>query len=321
MLARIAEELFWLGRYLSRAEHTARMLDSLFAVNLQAPAGTEAAPLSWPALMAIMGDRLPDDAPHTGEAVLVRLTIDPQTPASVRTCVVNARERARTVRDVISREMWEAVNTLYLQILEPQLEVIARTGPYAVYQLTKDRCAVFWGLADQTMLRDEAYAFLAAGGRLESAQMVLRMLRVALPDIGEQRATELTATQRDARARAMLYAVGGIQAYQRGSRLQAGASQVTRFLLFDGRYPESVAAAIARARSSLAGIDRDPRESTPLLRLDRLGAELEFRRSDADDAELPAMFVSVQRELDRIDGEIVSRYFAAAPLESHAVFA
>jgi uncharacterized alpha-E superfamily protein len=321
MLSRIAEELFWLGRYLSRAEHTARMLDGLFHVNIQARASNEPVQLSWAGLMSIMGGEMPEGEALTPEAVLARLTIDEDTPASVRSCVVGARERARSVRDVISREMWEAVNTFYLQILDPQLEAVARAGPYAVYQLTKDRCASFWGLTQQTMLRDEAHAFLAAGGRLESAQMVLRMLRVALRDLREHRADDWSASQLDGRARAVLHAVGGVQAYQRSTRLPAVAEPVARFVLFDRGYPEAVASSLVTLRALLANVDSDPREAPPLLRLERIGAELEFRRHTAAASELPPMFVAVQEELDHVDAEIERRYFAAAPIGSRTVFA
>jgi uncharacterized alpha-E superfamily protein len=313
MLARIAEELFWLGRYLSRAEHTARMLDGLFHLNLQTRAGDEPAGLSWDALLAIMGARLPDGEQPTAEAVLARLTVDASIPGSVRSCVVRGRSRAVTVRDVMSREMWEAVNSFYLQIIDPQLEVVARNGPYAVYQLTKDRCAAFWGLAGQTMLRDEGYAFLAAGDRLESAHMVLRMLRVALPDVHAGGASGLTRSQLDGRALALLHAVGGTHAYRRAVRRPADAEPVARFLLFDREYPEAVAAALGMLAALLEGADPDDRQSAPLLRLERLGAELEFRRREAGGADLPPMFTQVQDELDRVDAEIARRYFLAVP--------
>ena len=109
------------------------------------------------------------------------LTLDTDSPASVVSCVYRARERARTLRDVISTEMWEALNSFYLSLGRYDLEAALATGPYSVYQEVKERCALFWGLVDKTMLRDEARSFLDAGGRIEEADMVLRMLRVASP--------------------------------------------------------------------------------------------------------------------------------------------
>ena len=116
MLARIAQELFWLGRNLARAEHTARMLDGVFQASLQGrpddPAGVT---LDWSSLLAIMAAAPSDGLPRRDE-VLRALTLDPENPASVMSCVSRAREGARTVRDVISAEMWEAVNTTNLEL-------------------------------------------------------------------------------------------------------------------------------------------------------------------------------------------------------------
>src|SRR5215207_179874 len=110
MLARIAHELFWLGRSVARAEHTARMLDGVLQASLQGrpddPAGVR---LGWRSLPAIMGasSRGEEDRAFTRDEVLHSLTLDPDNPASVVACVARARELARTLRDVVSAEMWD----------------------------------------------------------------------------------------------------------------------------------------------------------------------------------------------------------------------
>ncbi len=96
-------------------------------------------------------------------------------------CVSGAREGARRVRDVFSAEMWEAINTFHLGLLRRDMSAALRSGPYSLYAYVRERCALFWGVTDRTMLRDEARAFLEAGAAIEAGDMVLRMLRVALP--------------------------------------------------------------------------------------------------------------------------------------------
>ena len=196
MLARIAQELFWLGRDLTRAEHTARMLDGAFHADVAGDPGERGIALSWEGVLATIGAKPPapgeEDAvvseqrlPMSGGIEVARLlTLDTDSPASVVSCVARARERGRTLRDVISTEMWEALNSFYLLLGRYDLQAALRTGPYSVYQEVKERCALFWGLVDRTMLRDEGRAFLEAGGRIEEADMVLRMLRVAIPPGG-----------------------------------------------------------------------------------------------------------------------------------------
>ena len=110
MLARIAHELYWIGRQLSRAEHTARMLDGVFHADVQGRRDDPGVRLSWAALLAIMGVEQPERTP-TRDEVVQRLTLDRTHGASVASCVTQAREGARTVRDVFSAEMWEAINT------------------------------------------------------------------------------------------------------------------------------------------------------------------------------------------------------------------
>jgi uncharacterized alpha-E superfamily protein len=305
VLARIAHELFWLGRSMARAEHTARMLDGVFHAELQGrPDDPLGVTLSWNALLAIMGAKRPDDEPPARrDEVLRALTTEADSPASVLTCVSQAREGARMLRDVISTEMWEAVNTFYLDLQETDLPRGLRTGPYSLYQMVKERCALFWGLADRTMLHDDASAFLVAGGRIESADMVLRMLRVALPPSGAD----------NGQALALLHAVGGFQAFRRAVASAPNAAPVAHFLLFNAGYPNSVAAAVAALHEALDRADASPRSSPPVLRLARLSADLEFRgRAVVADPEIASVLEEVQGELVLVDRDVGERYFAGS---------
>jgi transglutaminase-like putative cysteine protease len=123
MLARIAQELFWLGRDLTRAEHTARILDGAFHTDVAGVPGERGITFSWEGVLATIGAKPPapgeeESAVPTvslGRAEVARLlTLDTDSPASVVSCVARARERGRTIRDVISTEMWEALNSFHL---------------------------------------------------------------------------------------------------------------------------------------------------------------------------------------------------------------
>jgi uncharacterized alpha-E superfamily protein len=313
MLSRIAQELFWLGRNVARAEHTARMLDGVFQASLQSNAqgngNAGSVVLGWSSIMAIMG------ADPEGEVmrddVLRRMTLDHDEPASVVSCVARAREGARTVRDVISAEMWEAVNTTNLALLQGEVSGPLHAGPYNFLQYVKERSALFWGLNSRTMLRDEARAFLVAGGRIESADMILRMLRVTMPAPGDDDTGP--AGLQDGQAQALLQAVGGFQAFRRSVPSPAHAGPVTRFLLYERAYPDSVAASVDAAHGALHDADELPRRSEPVLRLSRLSADLEFRgRGDAEDSNLAETCELVQSELEAVETDIAERYFAGA---------
>ena len=305
MLARIAHELFWLGRNVARAESTARMLDGIFSADLQARPDDPGLRLTWRSVLRIMSAEQP--ARVERDMVLSSLTLDADNPASVVACIGRAREGARTVRDVISAEMWEAVNTTNLTLLEGDLSARLRKGPYSVYGYVRERSALFWGLTGRTMLRDEASAFLQAGGRMEAADMVLRMLRVALPQPGDDTAW------RDGQALALLQATGGFQAFSRSVPGPPDASPVARFLLFERAYPDSVASAVHAVHVALERADHAPSRSEPVLRLSRLVADLEFKqRTSGQDADLARLCEEVQSELALADHDIADRYFAGA---------
>jgi uncharacterized alpha-E superfamily protein len=310
MLARIGHDLYWLGRNMVRAEHTARMLDGLFHADLQAlPEDPESVTLTWDSMLVIMGVETPAgrQGPAHRDEVAAGLTLDRAIPSSIVSCVSDAREGARTLRDTISAEMWEAINTFNLDLQRRDLSAGVRTGPYSIYSYVKERCGLFWGLTSRTMLKDAARAFLIAGGRIESADMVLRMLRVALPPIPEGRAEE--APRRDGNALALLHAVGGFQAFMRSAATPPNADPVARFLIFERGFPDSVAASAESLHDSLTRADANWRESPPVLRLARLTADLEFRARAGSEGLIPA-FRLFQHELELVDSEIDERYFS-----------
>jgi len=379
MLARIAQELFWLGRDLTRAEHTARMLDGAFHADVAGTPGQRGIALSWDGVLAIIGAKPPvpgerkeapavasiggerlgggvsggggagtggggagtggsgaagggagtggsgatgggagtggeggefDSGGRRRTSVTSLLTLDLGSPASILSCVERARGRGQTLRDVISTEMWQALNSFYLLLGRYDLESALQTGPYSVYQEVKERCALFWGLADRTMLRDEGRAFLEAGGRIEEADMVLRMLRVTvLPE------PQASAADSEGEALALLQGVGGFQAYRRAIRNAPTVGAVVRFLLYDGNYPGSIASSVQALRDALASADPQPRSSPPVLRLGRLAADLELqRRTPGEPGGLPEQLKTVQAELELVDRDIDARYFAIAAI-------
>ncbi len=304
MLARIAHELYWLGRNLARAEFTARAVEAVFHAEIQGAGDTRpGVSFGSGGLLAMLGDV--DERTASGEA-LAQLTLEPAHPGSMIASTERAREGARTVRDVISAEMWEAINTTTLRLRgDGPPGWAAPAGPYLASQYVKERTALIWGIANRSMLRDEAKAFLDAGGLIEISDMVLRMLRVALPP-GD-------AANADGHALILLQAVGGFHAYLRAVTAPPNAQPVARFLLFERAYPDSVAACVDSLNEAFTSADAGPRNSKPVLRVSRLAADLDFqRRALPAGAELTGICEQTQHELTRIDQDAAERYFAGA---------
>jgi uncharacterized alpha-E superfamily protein len=310
MLARIAHELYWLGRNLARAEFTARAVEAVFQAELQGT--SETAPgvsFGSGGLLAMLGDVSEDPTEPRNSQALGQLTLDAERPGSMLASIERAREGARTVRDVISAEMWEAINTTALGLRGggqgwAGFNSAAPAGPYLASQYVKERTALIWGVANRSMLRDEAKCFLDAGGLIEISDMVLRMLHVAMPP-GDQPA--------DGTALILLQAVGGFHAYLRAVTAPPNAHPVARFLLFERAYPDSVAACVDSLHEVFTMADAGPRNSKPVLRVSRLAADLDFqRRALPDGAELTGICKQTQQELSRIDQDVADRYFAGA---------
>ena len=306
MLSRIAHELYWVGRNIARAEFTARAVEAVFAAELQGTA--EAMPsvsFGSRGLLAMLGHLDQEHATYGPEA-LASLTLDADQPGSMLASFDRAREGARTVRDVISAEMWEAINTTTLSLREDgQVGWSSPARPHLASQYVKQRTALIWGIANRSMLRDEAKCFFDAGGLIEIADMVLRMLRIALsPSDG------LPA---DGHALILLQAVGGFHAYLRAVTAPPEADPVARFLIFERAYPDSVAACVDSLHETFTAADAGPRNSKPVLRVSRLAADLDFqRRALPDGAELTGICEDTQRELAQIDQDAAEHYFAGA---------
>ncbi len=313
MLARIAHELFWLGRSVARADHTARLLEGVFHGQLE---GQQDDPsvmtLSWDALLAMTGTRS-DDAPPgpaSPETVIRLMVADPTQPASIVASVEAARERARAVRDVISLDMWETVNTLHMRICQRDIGPELRREPSALFDSVRQRCSLFWGVQRRTMLRDDSLAFLNAGAEIEAADIVARMLRVTLPLAN---GVDENDAARDGPALALLRAVGGLQAFRRATSAVPHLIPVARFLIFESAFPDSIAACAESLRRALARADVAATHAPPVLRLARLAADLDFRRREpAQVRGLVDTLEIAQKELAAVDADISARYFAGA---------
>lgn len=311
MLARIAHELFWLGRSVARADHTSRLLQGVLDAAVEGQrADPSAMTLSWDSLLAMTGtSHLVEDAP-TADATLILLVADRTHPASIVASIAAAQTHARAVRDVLSLDMWEAINTFHMRICQQDITPELRREPSALFDLVRERCSLFWGVQRRTMLRDDGWAFLHAGADLEAADMVLRMLLVTLPSAY---GADDNDSARDGPALALLRAVGGLQAFRRATSTSPHLVPVARFLLFEGAFPDSITACVDGLGRALTSADIGAAVSPPILRLTRLAADLDFRRRELP--RVPALLEAlaiVRKELAAVDSDISDRYFAGA---------
>jgi uncharacterized alpha-E superfamily protein len=232
MLSRIAESLYWIGRYVERAEDTSRILDVHLSLLLEDPWAPE--DVVCASLLSAMGHEPADGVRRGG--VLDVLAWDATTPASVVGAIAAARENARRSREVVSMELWESLNVTWHEAVRRS----KRGNPHAFLPWVRERTAAFNGVADGTLSRDEAWHFLVLGRSIERADMTAR-LAAARALAGTAGPSWVT----------LLQSCGAYQAFLRSARGAVDERRSAEFLLLDPLFPRSLMSALVAAEQCL----------------------------------------------------------------------
>ena len=301
MLSRIAESLFWIGRYLERAEDTCRIVEMHLQLLLDDPSvDQDDAAVT---LLAVMGAPAVETA---GTADVLRaLCYDPASAASVAATLGGAREAARRARETVSSEMWEAINTTWNSVKGGRMQ---RMRPAAAFRLVRERCAVITGTADQTMSHDEGWLFLTLGRSVERVDMTARLISTA----------QVTGTQ--SAWNNVLRGCGAHHAFVRSYGGVTTDRDAAEFVLLDRLFPRSVvhnlrAAEVALGELDLAGTSRGYEdEATRLLGTAR--ASLEYRDPSRVLDDLPQRMTELQRTCNKVSMAVTERYFSGSTAAS-----
>ncbi|MEI6413580.1 MAG: alpha-E domain-containing protein [Pseudomonadota bacterium] len=241
MLSRVAESLYWMARYLERAENTARFINSTTQVLLDLPRG---ASFGWDVLLKTAGLDSRYSQHHHGppdEAEIMRfLILDERNPSSIVASIHNARENTRTFREVLPMEIWERINSLYLYTRDNASRATqGRSQRYEVLKGVIERRQSVIGLLMGSMSKDLAYQFIRLGHNLERADMTTRILDVN----SAVRLPESAAAAELARERLWIGTLNALSAYQMYRQhvgVRVVGSEVVRFLLTDPHFPRTV---------------------------------------------------------------------------------
>jgi uncharacterized alpha-E superfamily protein len=302
MLSRIAEALYWLGRYIERAEGTARILDVHYHLLLEDRWVDEG--VAGAALLEVMG--LPARTPDATDSVLVTrvLAFDYDYAGSIVRSMEAAWENARGVREAVSSEMWECLNAAH-EALPAQVEAANGQMPHAFFGWVKERAAMLAGLSESTLSRDESWRFLVLGRNLERVDMTTRMLSARYGESWGQMGWVTT-----------LRSCSAHEAYLRTYQRAVDASSAAEFLVLDRLFPRSVYFALRAAESCLTEIGpRAGRAGVEDLARRHLGqarAQLEFISASDLLADLPGRLTHVQKKCSDASAAISEQYFRPA---------
>lgn len=313
MLSRVADSLFWMGRYLERTENIARFLDVNWHLTLDMAMMQQS---HWSALVSITGDKSLYDELYeddTKNNVIRFLTIDPNYSNSIWSCLNKARDNGRAVRDLLPVEMWELINVYFHTInKEAKNPVEVFDNPYTFCDEVKKRSQALSGLIQDSMDHDEAWLFFNLGRMLERADKTSRILDVkyfvllpGLHDVG----TAVDVVQWSA----LLKATSSFQAY-RHAEGRITPWGVARFMLMSHSFPRSVLYSLTKAQDLLheiTGTRIGYFSNDAEKMLGQLCAELSFHSiEDVLEQGLHEFTDHLQKKMNEIDAAVFRSFFA-----------
>jgi uncharacterized alpha-E superfamily protein len=263
MLARDADSVYWMARYVERAEHTARIL--LVNANLLMDVGDLAPELQerqWHGVLSIMrAGELPaltaePTSPLTGDVpfmqrVAQHMTFNTDNPNSLFNCIARARENARGVRETISAEMWENLNTLYWTLRDAPARF--DESPEDVYRQVMMGSMLFQGLTDQTLQHDQRWHFIQLGKFLERIDVTSRVIGTKF-GLLKSMESKLEAPIRNIHWMSVLRACCSIEAYRRNNVGDLDPLRVAAFLILEADFPRSIRFCVGTAHAAIAAI-------------------------------------------------------------------
>ncbi|MBD2042772.1 alpha-E domain-containing protein [Microcoleus sp. FACHB-672] len=315
MLSRVANSIYWLTRYVERAENIARFIDVNLNLLLDSPAGTTQ---QWEPLVVTTGD-LPLFQERYGEAtaenVIQFLTFDRKYSNSILSCLQRARENARSIREIISSEMWEQVNAFYLMVKEADPDQ-SLSALHEFFTQVKMASHLFAGVMDATMSHNEGWNFGQMGRLLERADKITRILDVKyfilLPS-----AKDVGTTLDEIQWIALLRSASAYEMYRKCQH-RITPTGVVEFLILDQNFPRSIRFCLLRSERALhkitgtpGGTWRDPGERA----LGRLRSELDYLTIDEIIQQgLHEFLNDLQIQLNGVGNQIFKTFFALEPI-------
>ncbi|MFM7449349.1 MAG: alpha-E domain-containing protein [Leptolyngbyaceae cyanobacterium] len=313
MLSRVADSIYWLNRYVERAENVARFIEVNLTLLLDSPSGTEQ---QWEPLVLTTGD-LPLFKERYGQAsaetVIQFLTFDADYPNSILSCLHSARENARSVREVISSEMWQEVNSAYLMVQEAAANLPNSSQLFDFFTEVKRASHLFSGVMDATMTHNEGWHFGQIGRLLERADKTARILDVKyyilLPSV-----RDVGSTLDELQWMALLKSASAYEMYRKKGQHRISPMDVAAFLILDQEFPRSVRSCILEAERSLHQITGSPLGTwrTPVERaFGRLRSDLDYLTiEDVVEEGLHEFLDKLQSRMNNVGEQMFETFFS-----------
>ncbi|HAG92810.1 MAG: hypothetical protein CMK83_02895 [Pseudomonadales bacterium] len=315
MLARVAETLYWMARYMERAENMARLINVNANLILDIPKKTV---LGWEPLIDITGTREIYVERHNNfeeRSVMKYLISDADSPVSIANSLKWARENARTVRDVIPREAWEQINALN-HYAKDQLNVaMSKRGRFSYLNEIILRSQTIVGLLSGTVNRDQGYVFIRLGRNLERADMTSRIIDVRSANLLTEESMELRPFE-NIQWMSVLKSLTAYQMYRQAMQARVRRSDVVKFLFQSQRFPRAILFCVQQMERSVQAL---PDYENSLRRIHQAKRLIQGAELHAYDQTMLHDFIDhIQIELNNIHLALNEQYFLTGRIEGQA---
>jgi uncharacterized alpha-E superfamily protein len=315
LLSSVAERVYWMSRYIERAENTARIILVNHNLLLDLPRNME---FGWEALVTITGS-LELFQQHYDEAternVLRFLVADQSNPNCITCSLGMARENLRTTRAILPRATWETLNDLYAYARDNKTSGMSRRGRYAYMRRIIDYCQLLAGKLSSTMSHDQTYGFIRMGRNMERADMTGRVIDVRASNMLPSLSEDLKPFD-DIQWKSVLDSLAGYQMYRRHVHVRIRGRAVLSFLLKDKLFPRTVHYCLAEVEYCLRGLPGNEPSLRILGRAQRLVQEVDV--NDILSAGLNSFVDDLEKVHAQLHSQLTATYFAA-PEEQAAV--
>lgn len=308
MLSRVAETIYWIGRFQERAENTARLIQVNTNLTLDLPKGLVP---DWEPLIIILGC---DELYHktheelTERRIVNFLVSDESNPSSILSSLATARENARTIRDILPREGWEVINAMYQDAVENKSNSYARKGRHEYLETITTALQHCTGLLAGSMNHDLGYDFLNLGRKIERADMTTRIIDVRAENTLPDNAPELKPFE-DMLWMSMLRSLSAYQMYRQSMQVRINRSDVLEFLFRHNQFPRSVGYCVENMRYFISHLPKAETCGKQLETLERLLKRV--GKKELDNKSLHDFIDKVQLELGNLHDQICKTYFPA----------
>jgi len=315
MLSRVADTLYWMSRYLERAEHTARLID----VNLHQMLDHSTAEEQprWQRLRASLSAPMAESDIDTAYRITESFTFETSNTASIGYAIAAARENARQVRELISSEMWEQLNRLYLQIKQTSINELWYAKPHAFFSSVKEGVQLFQGITDSTMNHNEGWYFIRVGRFIERASSTAALLDVHFQAFFTNEETDMQATSDHLHYQGWVELLRSCASFEAYCKVYTAAhiqpEKIIEFLLFNLESPRSISFATGMLQSAFQSIARSThiRRTGRVERLaGRFRAGLEYDQVGDLLQDVHAYLQNIQRQCTQIHDALYQTYMA-----------